>query len=248
VRRLGAAALAVIAITGACSSGGGRHQVTVFAASSLTDAFKAMQKPFAAEHDNYTLTFSFAGSQQLAAQLDQGAHADALATADRETMQRVPARGPHRPPVVFAENTLVIAVGHGNPNGVRTLADLGRPGLRVVLADPAVPAGRYAHDALAKANVTVHPVSLEDNVEGVVTKVALGEADAGIAYATDTTAARGVDGVQIPEAENVRAEYLATAVPFGDQRTGGEDFVAFLLSARGQSILHRFGFLRAPRS
>jgi molybdate transport system substrate-binding protein len=245
VRRLGALAVAAIALTGACSSGGGgRHQVTVFAASSLTDVFRAMQKPFAAEHDSYSLTFSFAGSQQLVAQLEQGAHADAIATADRVSMDGVPARGPHRPPVVFAENRLVIAVGRGNPNGVRTLADLARPGLRVVLAAPAVPAGRYAREALGKAHVTAHPVSLEDNV----TKVALGEADAGVVYATDATAARGIDAVQIPDAANVRAEYLASALPFGDQRAGGEDFVSFLLSTRGQSILRRFGFLRVPES
>jgi molybdate transport system substrate-binding protein len=243
-----ALALAVTVFTGACSSGGGRHQVTVFAASSLTDAFKAMQKPFTDEHNSLSLTFSFAGSQQLVAQLGQGAHADAAATADRASMDQVPARGPHRPPVVFADNRLVIAVGRGNPKSVQALADLARPGLRVVLADPAVPAGRYARDALGKAHVTVHPVSLEDNVEGVVTKVALGEADAGIVYATDATAARNVDAVQIPESENVRAEYLASALPFGDQRTGGEDFVSFLLSAKGQSILRRFGFLRAPVS
>jgi molybdate transport system substrate-binding protein len=220
--------------------------VTVFAASSLTDVFKAMAKPFAAEHDNYALTFSFAGSQQLVTQLEQGARADAIATADGATMDRVPRRGPHRPPVVFAGNRLVIAVGRGNPNGVRGLADLSRPGLRVVLAAPAVPAGHYARESLARAHVAVNPVSLEDNVEGVVTKVGLGEADAGIVYATDATLGRGVEAVAIPDAENVRAEYLVSAVPFGDQRTGGEDFVSFLLSSRGQDVLHRFGFLRAP--
>jgi molybdate transport system substrate-binding protein len=245
VRRLGALAVAAIALTGACSSGGGgRDQVTVFAASSLTDVFRAMQKPFAAEHGSYSLTFSFAGSQQLVAQLQQGAKADAVATADRATMDRVPARGPHRPPRVFAANRLVIAVRPGNPDKVRTLADLGRPGLRVVLAAPAVPAGRYARDALGKAHATVHPVSLEDNVEGVVTKVALGEADAGIVYATDAASGRGVQAVLIPDDQNVRAEYLIDALPFGGQRAGGQAFADFLLSSQGQSVLHRFGFLR----
>jgi molybdate transport system substrate-binding protein len=250
VRRLGVVALAVAVLAaGACSGGGGgRHQVTVFAAASLTDVFKAMAKPFAAAHDNYSLTFSFAGSQQLVAQLQQGAKADALATADRATMDRVPARGPHRPPRVFAANRLVIAVRRGNPDGVRGLADLARSGLRVELAAPAVPAGRYAREALSKAHVSVNPVSLEDNVEGVVTKVALGEADAGIVYATDTAAGRGVEAVPIPDDHNVRAEYLVDALPFGDQRAGGQAFVDFLFSTQGQSLLQRFGFLRVPSS
>jgi len=220
--------------------------VTVFAAASLTDVFKAMAKPFTVEHDNYALTFSFAGSQQLVTQLEQGARADAIATADRATIGRVPRRGPHRPPVVFAENRLVIAVRSGNPDGVRRVADLSRPGLRVVLAAPAVPAGRYARESLGRVHVTVNPVSLEDNVEGVVTKVGLGEADAGIVYATDATPGRGIEAVTIPDAENVRAEYLANAVPFGDQRAGGQAFVDFLLSSRGQDVLRRFGFLPAP--
>src|SRR3954451_7711025 len=102
MHRLAAAAGLCVFSAAACSRGGGRHQVTVFAAASLSDVFKAMAKPFAAAHDNYSLTFSFAGSQQLVAQLQQGAKADAVATADRATMDRVPARGPHRPPRVFA--------------------------------------------------------------------------------------------------------------------------------------------------
>jgi molybdate transport system substrate-binding protein len=226
----------------ACSSGGGtRHKVTVFAAASLSDAFKAMANPFAAVHDNYALTFAFAGSQQLVSQLEQGAKADAVATADRPTMERVKQR--HGPALVFAANRLVIAVRPGNPKGVRSLNDLGRPGLKVVLAAPAVPAGRYARDALTKAQVSVNPASLEDSVEGVATKVALGEADAGIVYATDATRDRGVDDVVIPDAENIRAEYLATALASG----GGQQFVDFVRSPTGQAILHRFGFLPAQR-
>jgi len=227
----------VALLAAACSGSGSRHQLTVFAAASLTDAFKAMAKPFADTHDNYTVTFSFAGSQQLVSQLQQGARADAVATADRQTMDRVPKLA-RSTPFVFAGNRLVIAVGRGNPKHVDTLADLARPDLKVVLAAPAVPAGKYARDALAKAHVKVSPVSLEDSVEGVVTKVGLGEADAGIVYATDATRTRNVDAVAIPDAQNVRAEYPAAALT-----SGGRQFVAFLRSAKGQAILRQFGFL-----
>lgn len=231
-------AVAAIALAGACSTGRGtRHSVTVFAAASLTGAFKAMAKPFADSHDGLSLTFSFAGSQELVAQLEQGARADAVATADRQTMDRVPRRRTLSP-FVFARNHLVIAVARGNPKGVRSLADLARSDLKVVLAATAVPAGRYARDALAKAHVDVKPVSLEDNVEGVATKVGLGEADAGVVYATDATADRNLEAVAIPDAANVEAEYVAAGLS-----ANGLQFASFLRSSRGQAILRRFGFL-----
>ena len=234
--RAGALAAAVLLFAGACSGRANQHQLTVFAAASLSGAFKAMAKPFAAAHEGYSVTFSFAGSQQLVAQLQQGAKADAVATADRPTMDRVPQQR-RRTAVVFARNKLVIAVRAGNPDSIHGLADLGRPGLRVVLAAPAVPAGAYARDALRRAGVDVKPVSLEDSVEGVVTKVGLGEADAGLVYATDATATRHVDAVAIPAAQNVRAQYLAAGLS-----SGGQQFVSFLLSSRAQALLRRFGF------
>jgi molybdate transport system substrate-binding protein len=202
-----------------------------------------MAKPFADAHDNYSLTFNFAGSQQLVAQLQQGAKADALATADQQTMAGVPVKDRSGTAVVFARNRLVIAVGRGNPKHIQTLADLARPDLKVVLAAPAVPAGKYARQALAKAGVNVSPVSLEDNVEAVVTKVGLGEADAGIVYVTDATSSRNVDAVQIPDVDNVIAAYPGVGLSIGSQRAGGQQFVAFLRSPSGQAVLRRFGFL-----
>lgn len=237
MRRL-TALVAAMVVLAACSSGGAtRRQVAVFAAASLTAAFNAMVKPFADSHDGLSLTFSFAGSQALVAQLQQGAKADLLATADRQTMDRAPRRK-SLDPFVFARNRLVIAVARSNPKGIRSLGDLARADLKVVLAAPAVPAGQYALDSLAKAHVVVKPVSLEDNVEGVVTKVGLGEADAGVVYATDATADHNVDAVSIPDGDNVQAEYLATGLS-----ANGLQFASFLRSTRAEAILRRFGFL-----
>jgi molybdate transport system substrate-binding protein len=241
--RLGAVVVAVALVAAGCSSGGPRRQVTVFAAASLSAAFNAMAKPFADAHDNFSVTYNFAGSQQLVAQLQQGAKADALATADQTTMASVPAKDRSGSAAVFARNRLVIAVGRGNPKHVQTLTDLAQPDLKVVIAAPAVPAGKYTSQALAKAGVKLNPVSLEDNVEAVVTKVGLGEADAGIVYVTDATGARNVDAVQIPDVYNVIAEYPAVGLNTGSQRAGGQQFVDFLESPSGQSILRRFGFL-----
>ena len=202
-----------------------------------------MAKPFAAAHSRYSLTFSFAGSQQIAAQVDQGAPADVLATADRASIASVQ-NATARPPAVFAGNRLVIAVRSGNPKGVGGLADLDRADVGVVLAAPQVPAGKYARQALGLAGVTVHPLSLEDNVGAVVTKVALGEADAGIVYATDTRVpGQGVQAVAIPDTQNVRAEYLVAPLRDAPDGDGASAFVSFLLSPKGQAALRRFGFL-----
>ena len=208
-------------------------KVTVFAASSLTNAFAAVAAAFTEKTQTQT-TFSFAGSQELVAQVQQGAPADVVATADLPTMQKLPgAAGAH----VFARNRLVIVTARGNPRHITTLADLARANVVVVLAAPTVPAGRYAATALTRAGVTVHAKSLEDNVRSVLTKVQLGEADAGIVYATDAkSAGRGVTAVAIRNAPV--ASYAVLAL-----HPSGSSFVDFLLSAEGQAILARFGFL-----
>lgn len=192
---------------------------------------------------NITVTFGYAGTQTLVGQLTQGAQADVFASADTQHMTQVAGAGLIQgSPSVFAHNSLEIVVAKGNPKGVHTLSDLGRSGLVVVLADRSVPAGNYAHQVLAKAGVTVHPASLEQSVSSVLAKVSLGEADAGIVYASDIQTSNKVDGVAIPDAQNIVAEYPIAVLKSAANPTGARAFVDLVLSADGKAILKAAGF------
>ena len=212
--------------------------MTVFAAASLQPAFDKI-----AAQIHVDATFNYAGTQTLTAQLTQGAEADVFASADKTHMKTLLDAGLIAgAPEVFAHNRLEIAVAKGNPKGIHSLADLARPGLVVVLADPSVPAGKYAQQALAKANVTVHPASLEPQVTGVLSKVALGEADAGIVYVSDVVTSQKVQGVPIPDSQNVVADYPIAALKNAKHNSTADAFIAYVLAADGQSILKAAGF------
>lgn len=245
------ALLAALALAlGACGAtadtdGGQSRELGVFAAASLTDAFTQLGGEFTAVHPDVKVTFNFAGSNDLVTQLQQGAPADVLATADTKSMDAAGdlAGAPH----AFAGNKLVIAVAPGNPEGITGLADLARTDLKVVLAAPEVPAGKYAEEALAKAGVTVQPVSLEVSVKGVVTKVSLAEADAGIVYVTDVAAAGGkLVGIAIPDGQNVLATYPIAAVAASAHPDDAKAFVDLVLSPEGRKVLTGAGFLPVP--
>ena len=212
--------------------------MTVFAAASLQPAFDKI-----AAQIHVDATFNYAGTQTLTAQLTQGAEADVFASADKTQMKTLLDAGLIAgAPEVFAHNRLEIAVAKGNPKGIHSLADLARPGLVVVLADPSVPAGKYAQQALAKANVTVHPASLEPQVTAVLSKVALGEADAGIVYVSDVVTSQKVQGVPIPDSQNVVADYPIAALKNAQHNSTADAFIAFVLAPDGQSILKAAGF------
>jgi molybdate transport system substrate-binding protein len=227
--------------SGATSSG----ELKVFAAASLTAAFTKIGDQYAAANGGDKVTFNFAGSQALATQIQQGAPADVFASADIPNMDKV--KDLVGTPQNFASNLLAIVVEKGNPKGVKGLDDLASPDLKVVLAAEEVPAGKYAKQVLDQAGVAVKPVSQEDNVKAVVTKVSLGEADAGIVYVTDVTAGGDkVEGVDIPEDQNLTATYPIATVKASKDQAGAQAFMDLVLSAEGQQVLKEYGFLPPP--
>jgi molybdate transport system substrate-binding protein len=240
------ASLVAILLLASCSGKASKREVTlhVLAAASLTEAFAAIGQLFEREHSSVRVVFDFAGSSALVRQLHEGAPAGVLATADEPTMQQAVAAGDATAPHLFAHNRLEIVVPRGNPKEVAGLADFGR--LRVVaLAAPSVPAGRYAAEAFARAGLAVPAASQEPDVKAVLTKVELGEADAGVVYVSDALAARDrVTRVTIPPEHNVVASYSVATARRSRHRPEAAAFVAAVRSPAGQRVLGRFGFTR----
>lgn len=235
--------------------------LTVFAAASLAEAFEAVAAAFEAERPGTDVVLNLAGSQQLARQLALGAPADVFAAADERQMQAAVETGRVAPgaPRPFARNRLVVVLPEDNPAGLARLQELARPGLRLVLAAPEVPAGRYAQAFLAQASrapgfdaafatdVRARVVSYEPNVRAVLAKVALGEADAGIVYASDLAGAAGARTarIEIPDVLNTVAVYPIAPVRDSAHPERARAFVDFVRSPAGQAILAQYGFLPA---
>lgn len=219
-------------------------EIVVFAAASLSEAFTDVGASFQDEHPGTSVVFSFAASSELVAQLIEGAPADVLASADMATMNRLTDAGANSgEPVVFASTVPEIIVAEGNPLGIDGVADLADPDLIVVTCAPQVPCGSYAEQIFESAGVEVTPDSYEENANAVVTKVRLGEADAGITYATDIEPADdAVDGVEIPTELRSVAEYPIVVTTEAANPAGGRAFVEFVLSATGREILDDHGF------
>ena len=222
--------------------------ITVLAAASLTDSFKELGAAFEAANPGSKVTFSFAASSSLVTQINQGAPADVFASADTANMDKLTAAngaGVAAAPVTFATNKLQIIVGKGNPKGITAVADLAKTGLIYVTAAPEVPIGAYAKQVLDKAKVTVTPKSLEVDVKSIVNKVTLGEADAGIVYATDVKVAGDkAVGVVIPDDFNVLATYPIAVTKATRNATVATAFAAFVVGTQGQSILAKYGFTK----
>ncbi|WP_327297854.1 MULTISPECIES: molybdate ABC transporter substrate-binding protein [unclassified Streptomyces] len=225
----------------AAASGTPKADLTVLAASSLTDVFGTAKKVYEKEHPGTTIKYSFAGSQDLATQVKQGDPADALVTADTKTMDGV--KSEVGKPEIIAKNRLVIVTRKGNPDKVHSLKDLSNSKLKVVLAAPQVPVGNYSKKVLDAQKIKVKPVSQEVNVRAVLSKVELGEADAGIVYRTDAATAPGkVDTVTIPDAQNAVASYPAATVKGSKNSAAAAAFVAWLDTPEAQKILQGAGF------
>jgi len=224
---------------------GGQRTIVVLAAASLTDAFKAVGAAFEQAHPGVVVQFSFAGSSTLVTQIKEGSPGDVFASADESNMQAAAEAGELAGPArIFAGNRLTIVVPKGNPKHIAALADLAGSGVSVVLAAPAVPAGKYAAQIFAKAGVAVPNASQEVDVRAVLSKVAMDEADAGIVYVTDVRAGGDkVEAVPIPNQYNVVARYPIAALKRAADADAANAFVAFVLSPPARATLDSFGFL-----
>lgn len=228
----------------ACTSTTSTDTITVFAAASLTEAFTKIGAEFEREHPGSRVVLNFASSTELATHIVEGAPADIFASADTRSLDTIRmsdvAVGEPR---TFATNSLEIIVEPENPKDISSIRDLARPDLRYITCDPSVPIGAYSADVLARAGVDVTPTSYEDNVKGIVTKVVLGEADAGIVYRSDIVAAGSkASGIVIPDADNVVVSYPIAALG-RDPSENARAFLDFVTSSPiARSILTTFGF------
>jgi len=218
-------------------------RVTVFAASSLTESFKQIGKDFEAANPGSKVIFSFAASSTLATQINQGAPADVFASASPATMKSVTDAGNAGTPTVFVKNQLVIAVPKGNPKGIKTLNDLASADVKVALCAEQVPCGVAAKTALAAANVSLTPVTLEQDVKAALGKVRLGEVDAALVYRTDAKAAvSDVDGIEFAESARAINDYPIVVIKDAHNKAGATAFVAYVQSDKGRAVLTAAGF------
>jgi len=228
--------LAALLFISACGGSGEARPLEVFAASSLRETFVELEGP----------RYSFAGSDELALQITEGAEADVFAAASPKAPEELYEAGLVERPRAFATNRLVLIVPRENEAGIQGLTDLRQPSVRLVLGDEGVPIGDYTREALARAgaeDVLENAVSFEDDVKGVVSKVALGEADAGLVYATDARAAEDdVSVIELPAAIQPEVRYTVAVVAGSDRQDEAEAFVERLLLREGRAALREAGF------
>ncbi len=218
-------------------------ELTIYAAASLKPAFDELATAFEARHPSLeVLPVVYDGSSTLATQLIEGAPADLFASADEATMQRATAAGVVAGSQVFATNTLVVALPAGNPGGVEDLGDLADDSVTVVLCAPEVPCGAASQTLLANAGVSVVPASWEQSVTAVLTKVAAGEADAGLVYATDVRGRTDLESFAPPGAAAVVNRYPIASLAGAANPEAAASFAEFVLSADGQAVLAGRGF------
>jgi molybdate transport system substrate-binding protein len=231
-------------------------ELTVFAAASLTESFTEMGKQLETTYPGLKILYNFGGSPTLRTQLEQGARADVFASADAVQMELAQKSGVVQgESPIFVKNRLVVIVPRENPGKIMAFRDLARPGLKLDLAAPKVPVGNYSRQALHKATAEYgaefaesalkNVVSEEENVKQVVTKIQLGEADAGIVYVSDVTpkVSNAVHMIPIPDAYNQIATYPIALTQHVQNRVAAEMFINFVLSSEGQAILKAHNFI-----
>ncbi|MFJ5261641.1 molybdate ABC transporter substrate-binding protein [Streptomyces sp. NPDC088387] len=220
--------------------------VTVFAAASLKESFTQLGKDFEKAHPGTKVTFSFGGSDALAASITGGAPADVFASASPKTMKIVTDAGDAEgTPATFVRNQLEIATLPGNPDRIASLKDLTKSGLKVVLCDKTVPCGAAAQTALEASKLSLTPVSYEEDVKSALNKVVLKEADAAVVYKTDVQAAGDkVEGVDFPESAEAVNDYPITLLKDAPNADAAKAFIELVQSAEGQKVLTGAGFLQ----
>jgi molybdate transport system substrate-binding protein len=229
---------------GSSASSGAGKTLTVSAAASLTESFDKIKDEFMAAHPGTQVRVNYDGSSTLVQQITAGGPADVFASADQKNMAKlVKAKLADGTPQVFASNVLEIAVPPKNPQHIKTLKDLARPGTEVVLCAPQVPCGSAAKKVEQKAGITIKPRSEEQNVKAVLTKVRAGEADAGLVYVTDVLSAKGkVTGIKFPESSAAVNEYPISVVKGSKNASLAKQFIDFVRSAKGKAVLTSDGF------
>jgi molybdate transport system substrate-binding protein len=241
------------------TAAGASVTLKIYAASSLTESFNALKTAYHAAHPNVSITYNFNGSQALEQQLANGAPADIFASADESHMQLAVTAKLVTQSQLFAKNKLVVIIPASNPGHITTLKDLSKSGIKLVVGVPAVPVGKYGLQVLDKLgesvqygptyekSVKANIVSQEENDKAVVTKVQLGDADAGIVYRTDVTTAEAskVTVIPIDDQYNVVAQYPIAVLTGSTQQQAAQAFDNYVLSADGQSILEKYQFIGA---
>ncbi|HEX7444991.1 MAG TPA: molybdate ABC transporter substrate-binding protein [Methanothrix sp.] len=233
------------------------RELTVFTAASLTGAFGEIGQMYKNE-TNISVAFNFDGSQALRTQMENGAYADVFVSANLKQMKAIENDGlmNNSSVVIFTKNKLSLIVPKGNPAKINNLSDLARPGVKIVMGTKDVPVGDYALQIISKLSndsaygpnyktkVLANVISQETNVNYVVTKVALGEADVGFAYVSDITEnlTSKVDKIVIPDEYNVIAEYPMGILQESKYHAQSQRFMSLVLSDEGKAVLEKYGF------
>jgi molybdate transport system substrate-binding protein len=253
MRRFAVILAALVAVAAAGCSGGSSTSststssstgtITVFAAASLMETFTQIGKQFEAAHKGDTVKFSFGPSSGLAAEITGGAPADVFASASTKTMDTVVTAGDAASPQDFAKNVMEVAVPPNNPANVTSVTDLAKKSVKVALCQPQVPCGAVAAEVFKNAAITVKPVTLETDVDSVVTQVELGNVDAGMVYVTNVLSAGSkLKGIAIPANINASTLYPIATISSSKHKSEAQAFVNYVLSPAGQQVLTAAGF------
>jgi molybdate transport system substrate-binding protein len=236
--------------SGGSSGGSSGGTLTVFAAASLTNAFGDLEKTYERQHPGWKVTLNLAGSDQLAAQIEQKAPADVFAAASPKYPEQLQGEHLLGKTTTFATNSLLLVTPRSNPAHIKSAADLERGDAKVVVADPAVPLGSYTEDVLGNLGIDetrLHIVSKEQDAEAVLAKLTSGEADAGFVYVTDALSQKAkLHEIGFPKSADATATYPIGIVSYSKHTKAAQQWIDLVKGPQGQAVLERFGFGAAP--